>query len=150
MDEAVNPFERIAGLYVRLVPGKGNGVFCQRSIEPDEIIEIAPALVITQPDLGFIDQSFLFNYYFSAKALPDHALVPLGITDKEQAGLLGLGLLSLCNHSDKPNAAVDKQYDRNRATCVLRALRGIEAGEEICISYGAGWKGAAKGFPTKG
>ncbi len=150
MQDAVNTFERAGGLYIKLVPGKGNGVFCQRGLEHGEIIETAPALVITPPDLAHIDQSFLYNYYFSAKALPDHALVPLGITDKDQAGLLALGLLSLCNHSDKPNAAVEKQYERGRALCVLRALRGIEADEEITISYGPAWKGAGKGFSTKG
>jgi hypothetical protein len=141
MTDSIAPFERLAGMYTKIIPGKGHGVFCQNDIASGAVIESAPGLVITGTDLPLIDQSFLYNYYFSAKRLPDYALTGLGIVDKEKAGLLGLGLLSLCNHADKPNAEVLKEAERGRAILTLKALRSIPAEEEITISYGPNWQG---------
>lgn len=139
MTDTTTPFTRIAGLYSKILPGKGRGLFCLEEIGREIVIETAPGLVMTGRDLEMVDQSFLYNYYFPAVRLPDYALVGLGITDKTKAGILGLGLLSLCNHADRPNAAVEKEAERGQVLLTLRALRTISPQEEITISYGAGW-----------
>lgn len=146
MTDSITPFTRIGGLYTKLLPEKGHGLFCSEPIEKGAVIETAPGLVMTGADLEKIDQTFLYNYYFSALRLPDYALMGLGITDKAKAGLLGLGLLSLCNHADRPNAVVEKEAERGRVLLTLRALRSISAEEEIAISYGAGWNDKEKSF----
>ena len=46
----------------------------------------------------------------------------------------GLYVLQSCiNHSCSPNANVEFPYDNNRL--VVKAVRNIRAGEEICIAY---------------
>lgn len=56
-----------------------------------------------------------------------------GVVIKTQAVALGLG--SLFNHSTlNPNVGWERNLD---AQCITyRALRGIRAGEELCINYG--------------
>jgi len=45
-----------------------------------------------------------------------------------------LGLLSLCNHSSRPNARVDRNYAR--LTLDLVANAPIRPGDEVTIDYG--------------
>lgn len=47
---------------------------------------------------------------------------------------LPLGLLSMCDHNARPNMGVSRLFKRRRVVC--RALRDIEAGEEILVFYG--------------
>ncbi|BFZ54648.1 hypothetical protein PYCC9005_001685 [Savitreella phatthalungensis] len=64
-----------------------------------------------------------------------------GITRKAQALALGLG--SLFNHADAHSRAhnLDYSIDKSQGTITYRTLREIDAGEELCIWYGAdvGW-----------
>lgn len=53
-----------------------------------------------------------------------------------QAVVLGLG--SMFNHSTRDQNVVWKR-DLKAQTITYRALRNIEAGEELCISYGRLW-----------
>ena len=57
-----------------------------------------------------------------------------GDPNGEGRGALALGLLTLCNHAQPPNARVDRNYDRH--TLDLVALATIEPGEEVTIDYG--------------
>lgn len=57
-----------------------------------------------------------------------------GDPDGEGRGALALGLVTLCNHSQPPNARVDRNYDRD--TLDLLAVAAIEPGEEVTIDYG--------------
>jgi hypothetical protein len=52
---------------------------------------------------------------------------------KEQ-GCLVLGVVSLCNHSKKPNAEIE--IDEESGTYKLRSLRKLNKGEEIFVDYG--------------
>jgi len=47
---------------------------------------------------------------------------------------LALGLLTLCNHSARPNARVDRNFARH--TLDLIAVAPVAAGEEVTIDYG--------------
>ena len=57
-----------------------------------------------------------------------------GDPDGEGRGALALGLLTLCNHSQPPNAQVDRNYARH--TLDLLAVAAIEPGEEVTRDYG--------------
>lgn len=57
-----------------------------------------------------------------------------GVRKVAQAVILGLG--SMFNHSTRDQNVVWER-DSDRLIMTYRALRDIEAGEELCISYGS-------------
>ena len=100
---------------VKLVKGKGRGVFALRPIAKDEVVERVPVLVFsaeeneTNPVLGH----YVFAWGRGTVAL-------------------ALGYGSLYNHSYRPNCRYD---DVGRQTKVFTAIRDIEIGEELTINY---------------
>ena len=131
--------ERVSGLYVKDAPPKGRGVFCNNPIEAETVIEVCPTLLFTATDGALVDKTILYNYYFSAQFLSDTVAVSHDIFDKEKAGIIAFGMLSLCNHSDNPNACIEKNVENNEVWFVLKALKDISPHEEILISYGKVW-----------
>ena len=108
---------------------KGRGVFARCAIQAREAVEVAPALLIPRRDESAIDSTFLANYAFSHNDAFD---------------LIGLGYISLYNHSFDPNA----QFVLMERAILITALRPIAEGEEILIDYG--WSDAdfeAVGIP---
>ena len=71
---------------------------------------------------GSLDDTVLHDYYF---VWDDK--------DGESRAAVALGLVSLCNHSRRPNARV--RPNRARETLDLLALTPIAAGREITIDY---------------
>lgn len=101
-------------LEVKLTDNKGRGVFATRDIEVNEVLEESPALICNteHPELG--------NYVFC--------------WGKGQLAI-GLGYISMYNHSDNSNADwwnVESMYD---PTICVYAKRDIAKGEEITIRY---------------
>lgn len=105
-------------VYVKRVKGKGRGVFALRSIAKGEVIEKVPILVVPLRflTLGLWD--------------PDLARFCFWRDRKNVAVCLGYG--SIYNHSYRPNA---EYLDGSGQTMIFRAIRPIEAGEEITINY---------------
>lgn len=75
------------------------------------------------------------------QTVPLDAMQPLGDfyfehpADK-RAGLMALGLMSLCNHADDPNADIRWQWQPDIGWIAsLVSLRPIAAGEEITYRY---------------
>ncbi len=103
---------------VKLVKGKGRGVFARRAILEGEIIERVPVVVLPVADIknaeGWVGLAGYCFYWGDGKAA------------------LALGYGSLYNHSFLPNARYD---DIGRLTKVFSALRDIKAGEEITVNY---------------
>jgi uncharacterized protein len=97
----------------------GRGVIAVSEIAAGETIEVCPILELAEGD---------------ASGLLDDYTVALDDGSSGTALLLGYG--SLYNHSDEPNAEyvvlADDAYS-------FVALRDIEAGEQITISYGEEW-----------
>jgi len=110
-------------LEIRTDPKKGRGVFARAPIEPGALIEAAPIIVIPTADCPTVDRTILHDYYFHWDGDPDG----------EGSGALALGLLSLCNHSRRPNARVRRNFAWT--TLDLIALAPIAAGDEITIDY---------------
>jgi SET domain-containing protein len=50
-----------------------------------------------------------------------------------------MGLMSYCNHSEKPNAEIVWEEKLGTVYHTLQVTRDIPKHTEICTSYGAGW-----------
>lgn len=109
-----------SAIYFATSERHGKGVFAARPIGEGEIIEICPVLLFPKKELPLIDQTFLYDYYFD-----------WGDDDAWYALCLGYG--SLYNHDYAPNAEYTMDFEAE--TIDFHALRPIEAGEEITVSY---------------
>jgi uncharacterized protein len=110
-------------LEIRTDQKKGRGIFARTPFAAGALIEAAPIILIPASECPAVDRTILHDYYFHWDGDPDGA----------GSGALGLGLLSLCNHSQRPNARVRRNFPWN--TLDLIALAPIAAGDEITIDY---------------
>jgi SET domain-containing protein len=107
---------------VRPIKGKGYGIVAAERIEADEVIEENLCLPFDKADSARISKTRLRHYvYFWAE-------------DKGvEYTALAVGNLSFCNHSARPNAHIEVDWERG--TVALLATRPIEEGTEITINY---------------
>lgn len=112
----------IKQLYLKNLEGKGRGVFCKRQIVPNEIIEIAPLIVISEEQKPWLYDSKLNDYFFTYRK-------------GDQVGFaLALGFGSLYNHAEFSNAGYCMDYENDRIE--IFAIDAILPNTEICINYG--------------
>ncbi|MCX7420360.1 MAG: SET domain-containing protein [Planctomycetia bacterium] len=103
---------------VRRSPGRGRGVFARKFIPKGTIIERVPMIVFPEKELESDDGfSTLYHYCFEWG---------------KGTVALAMGYGSIYNHSYSPNARYD---DLPQRTKEFTALKDIQAGEEITISY---------------
>lgn len=104
--------------------GRGRGLFAVRAIGAGDLIERACTVEIAPDQAARLDgMQPLGDFYFQHP-------------EDKDAGLMVLGLMSLCNHNDDPNA--DIQFDLESDigwVASLVAKRSIGAGEEITYKY---------------
>ena len=105
---------------IRRIPGKGRGVVATRGVPAGAEIVTCPVIVFDSADAGRIGKTRLGDYNFR-------------FGEQGQRSCIALGVISLCNHDDAPNAEIMCREDDEAMTLV--ALRPIAAGEEICINY---------------
>jgi SET domain-containing protein len=105
---------------IRRIRGKGRGVVATRDVPAGTEIVTCPVIVYDSADAGRIEKTRLGDYNFR-------------FGEQSQRSCIVLGVISLCNHSDRPNAEVVCRADEEAMTLV--ALQPIAAGEEICIRY---------------
>jgi SET domain-containing protein len=94
----------------------GKGVFCVDYIKEGEIFEIAPLLMVP---IDEVRNTTLMDYVFK-------------INDETYA--VAFGNVSLYNHRNQPSAKW--KIDEEKQQIILSAVRDIEPGEEVFISYG--------------
>jgi SET domain-containing protein len=109
---------------IRTSSGRGRGVFAREAIAPGTLIEAAPVIILPAVECAALDRTVIYNYYFHWDGDPDG----------EGRGALALGLVTLCNHSIRPRARADRNYDRY--TLDLIATSPIAPAEEVTIDYG--------------
>lgn len=110
-------------LAVRAIQGKGRGVVALVPLRAGETLERAPAVELGAEDTERIALTRLDDYYFAHPGDPE-------------GGLIVLGLATLVNHGERPNAETVTSFERGVGwTVALRALRDIAAGEEITRRY---------------
>jgi SET domain-containing protein len=108
-------------LYLKMVKGKGRGVFCTATIAEGEVIEVCPVIVVTAEEFTALNATALMNYSFYF----DKAENTLSLT---------MGFGSMYNHKQYPNAVY--VLDREEKQMVFTAHENIKAHAEICINYG--------------
>ncbi len=102
---------------VRDSPIHGRGVFAKDPIEAGTVVERCPLLYLGPDDIAA--GTTLMDYVFDAG---------------EGGSWLALGLTSLINHHDEPNAEVEIDAIGQRLS--LRTVMDIDADEELFIDYG--------------
>lgn len=121
--------ERLAPLHIISNTPKGRGVFAGRTIRSGTIVETCPVLLLDpKENAEHIEKTALYHYTYNWPITNENGK-PL----KTQAVVFGLG--SMFNHSTQ-NQNVGWQRDLSNQLVIYRALRDIQEGEELCISYG--------------
>jgi uncharacterized protein len=105
---------------IRQIPGKGRGVVATQDVRAGAEIVTCPVIVYDWTDAGRIEKTRLGDYNFR-------------FGEQAQRACIVLGVISLCNHDDSPNAELVCREGEEAMTLV--AVRPIAAGEEICIKY---------------
>ncbi len=109
---------------IRTRPERGRGVFARQPIAAGFLIEAAPVVIVTAAECAALDRTILHDYYFHWDGDPDG----------EGRGAVGLGFVSLCNHSNNPRALVRRNFARRSLDLI--AIADIEPDAEITIDYG--------------
>jgi uncharacterized protein len=99
---------------------EGLGVFAAENIKADEIIEVAPVILIPEEQISDLAKTRLLDYFFAWG-------------EKLEKAAIALGYGSLYNHSYEPNAKFVENYDQN--TITYSAIKNIKKDEEILINY---------------
>lgn len=115
---------RRPGLYIEKAGKKGKGVFTEKPIPAHTIVEIAPVIVLSEKDRKQVEKTKLFFYIFEWG-------------DDIKQGVVGLGYVSMYNHTSPSNCEYEMDYKKE--TITIKSMRPIEAGEELTINYSAGW-----------
>ncbi len=102
-------------IVVKPSPLHGYGVFAEKDISKDEIVEECYTLLTTES----VDD--LSNYYFKAG----------------EKSALPMGYGCIYNHSDTPNVSYEFHFDTQ--LMIFKASMFIKKGEEIFSSYGQDW-----------
>ncbi|KAM0715276.1 hypothetical protein Q7P37_008774 [Cladosporium fusiforme] len=159
-DQAAVPLQRCPHLYLKTTPEKGRGVFTSHPLPASTILDTSPVLPLAPAEnAAHIAQTTLYHYTYnwptpptppktpstspspsttsSSKpnpTSPNSNSTPHPPTSKPQALILGLG--SMFNHSTL-HQNVGWTRDVAQQVIVYKTLRDVQAGEELCISYGA-------------
>ena len=106
---------------VRTSAVAGRGLFATEPIAADTLVMEAPLLLIPAEQRAALQATLVDDYVYE--------------WDETGTAALVLGVSSMCNHDDDPNAFLWLVPDGLIAQ--LFALRDIPAGEEITVSYRA-------------
>ena len=116
-------------VFVARSKAMGRGVYTNRSLEKDTIIEIAPVIVMSAMDRKLLDKTLLHDYIFEWGPKHDECA-------------LALGWISVYNHSYSSNAEYFMDFDSSMM--MIKTVHEIPAGEEITINYNGEWNDEKK------
>ena len=105
---------------IRNFKQKGRGLIATTDIPARAEIVTCPVIVYNDTDAGRISKTRLGDYNFR-------------FGERQNRACIILGVISLCNHAEEPNAEI--VCDEEALMVTLVASRPIAAGEEICIKY---------------
>lgn len=113
----------------------GLGVFALVDFAPESVVEVCPGLTLDKDG-----RVALADYAMSFEAKGDNSVSSDGLPRRLSVVALGCG--ALYNHREVPNVAWCYLRDVAEGVVAMVALRQVFAGEELFISYGAGyWQG---------
>jgi len=116
-------------LFIASSNKKGRGVFTSENIQDKTIIEISPAIVLSNNDRLLLDQTLLHDYIFEWGS-------------KHNQCCVALGYVSLYNHSYQSNCEYVMDYEQELIS--IKTMRPIKAGEELFINYNGDWNNRKK------
>ena len=119
----LNPF-----LFIDVTPGKGRGVFTNKKLFADTVIEVSPVIVMSKADREHLDKTLLHDYIFEWGVLKDKCC-------------MALGLVPIYNHSFTSNCEYFMDFDKDIIS--IKTVRDIKKGEEVTINYNGDWNDAA-------
>ena len=102
--------------------GKNRGLIAKSQIVRNELIERSPVILFHEEQTTVLMENNLDAYLWVWND---------GETIEKTA--IALGLISLCNHSRKPNCSINKRLDD--LVIELIANQDIEEGEELTLKY---------------
>jgi SET domain-containing protein len=108
----------MTGVEIRPSALHGLGVFATRAFAAGDSIERCPVVVVPAAERPLLDETNLYNYYF---------------TWQDQAAAIALGYGSLYNHSPAPCARYLKIFGAD--TVEFAAVCNIDSGHEITVDY---------------
>lgn len=124
-------------LQVKMVPGRGLGVFAMRDLPAKTLIERAPVFVLSEAPAELLDKVYALPYSGSASGMTlRHILFPW-VNDKTRCLVLGYG--SLYNHEPEMKSNLRSEPyidpDSNRRFRDFYTKREVVAGEELTQTY---------------
>jgi uncharacterized protein len=120
---------RRAALIVKDFGHRGRGIIATEDIEPGQLIERSPVLIIPPAERAVLDQTIIFTYVF----MWEHLTVEQDLYKHEGRSAIALGYTSLLSHSFQPNCTFIRHIDE--LFIDVFANRLIRAGEELTIDY---------------
>lgn len=96
------------------------GVFAKANIKKGEVIEICPVILAPTGDFSNLNKSILVEYFFY-------------FGKKKDRMAIALGMGSLYNHSENPNARY--KLNAKDATITFSAIKNIKKDSEISFNY---------------
>lgn len=119
------PFSYLSdALEIRRSRSRGRGVFTKVNLDANELIELAPVIVMPQQDRLLLDKTLLHDYIFEWGT-------------KGDACCMALGLVPMYNHSYQSNCEYEMNFKEQ--TIAVKTVRRIGAGEELFINYNGDW-----------
>lgn len=116
-------------LHIAKTSAMGRGVFTNKAIPPDTIIEAAPVIVMTKEDREHLDKTKLHDYIFEWG--PDSSRC-----------CMALGFIAMYNHSYASNCEYIMDFEADMM--FIQTVRAIEKGEELTINYNGDWNDEKK------
>lgn len=115
-------------LFIAPTESRGRGVFTSKALEAQQLIEIAPVIVMSRDDRRLLDQTLLHDYIFEWNP-------------SVQECCMALGYVPVYNHACPSNCEYEMDYPA--ALIRIRTTRAISAGEELCINYNGNFDDAS-------
>lgn len=109
-------------LFIAPSSNRGRGVYTSKKIPIGTDIEISPVLEFSTKDRKQLEGTLLYHYIFEWG-------------DSRKKGALGMGYISMYNHSYSANCGYEMDFENGLMT--IRTVRDIKAGEELFINYNA-------------
>jgi SET domain-containing protein len=122
MEFGIAPF-----LYVQQTVNKGFGIFTNKKIAANTVIEVSPVIVMSTTEKNLLDKTTLYNYIFDWGDAVDKCA-------------MAMGYVPIYNHSYSSNADYFMEFDEKKI--IIKTVRAIAKGEEICINYNGDWDNA--------
>jgi SET domain-containing protein len=116
-------------LFIKKTKGKGRGIFTNKNIPADTIIEESPVIVLSAHDRILLDKTLLHDYIFEWGE------------DKDEC-CMALGFIPLYNHSYQSNCEYFMDFEEE--SIHVKTVRDIVTGEEITINYNGDWNNEKK------